>query len=97
MSAIVEKPDGVVITVRVQPKSSRNCIIQVGDEIKAYLTAPPVDGAANQACIELFSSLLRLPKSRVLLIAGQKSRQKTIKLCGVSLDAINRVLANDKN
>ncbi|KYZ77231.1 hypothetical protein AXX12_03610 [Anaerosporomusa subterranea] len=83
--SIKELPDGVVITVKVQPRSSRNRIVKdTSDSIKAYLNAPPVDGAANHACLALLSELLRVPKSNVLLVSGYKSRTKAIKILGVS-------------
>jgi uncharacterized protein (TIGR00251 family) len=84
---IKQLPDGVVVSVKVQPRSSRNRIVKdTGDSFKVYLNAPPVDGAANLACIALFSELLRVPKSNVSLVSGQKSRIKSIKILGISVE-----------
>ena len=79
-----ESPEGVVFTVYVQPRASRNeiCGLQ-GGEIKVRLTAPPVDDAANRLCIEFIAKLLGVAKSRVTIIAGAKSRHKTVKVTGI--------------
>jgi uncharacterized protein YggU (UPF0235/DUF167 family) len=53
-------------------------------EWKLLLTAPPVEGRANQACIEFLARGLRIPQSRVRLVAGEKSRHKVFELDGVS-------------
>ena len=81
-----ELPDGVSISVKVQPRSSRNSIVQTEEsDFKAYLTAPPVDGAANQACVELLAKVLHMPKSSITILSGQKSRNKVFKIQGISL------------
>ena len=54
-----EGPDGVSFAVRVQPRARRNAIVgEVGDALKIALTAPPVDGRANEACAEFFAEVL---------------------------------------
>ncbi len=53
-------------------------------EWKLQLTAPPVDGKANQACVEFFARGLGIPRSRVRLLSGEKSQHKLIALEGVS-------------
>ncbi len=84
-----ETPEGVIFTVHVQPRASRNEISGFqGGEIKLRLTAPPVDDAANKLCIEFIAKLLGVAKSRVTIIAGAKSRHKTIKVTGVTMDEL---------
>lgn len=84
---IKELLDGIMVSVKVQPRSSRNLISLTSEnEIKVYLNAPPIDGAANLACIELLAKTLRIPKSNVSLTSGMKSRNKVFKLQGVSKD-----------
>lgn len=82
---ITESPEGVLFTVHVQPRASRNelCGVQ-GDELKLRLTAPPVEDAANRLCIEYIAKLLGIAKSRVSITSGLKSRHKTIKITGIS-------------
>ena len=85
---IKETVDGIIFTVQVQPRASRNEICGVqGEELKLRLTAPPVDDAANKLCIELLAKALGVAKSRVMLIAGAKSRHKSIKVEGVPREA----------
>ena len=79
-----DHPEGVVIKVKVQPRASRNRIAGVlGDTLKVTLTAPPVDGAANAACIDFFSTLLQIPKHRIEIMSGHTGRTKLLKLYNV--------------
>ena len=72
-----------LLRVRVTPRSSRNEIIRYEDGIlHIRLTAPPVDGAANEACCELVAQLVGVPKSRVSVVKGQTSREKTLAIEG---------------
>jgi uncharacterized protein YggU (UPF0235/DUF167 family) len=50
------------------------------------LTAPPVDDRANQACIEFFAKLLKLPRSSVTIACGHTSRNKVIRVVGLSAE-----------
>ncbi len=92
---ITETEAGVVFTVHVQPRASRNevCGIQ-GEELKVRLTAPPVEDAANRLCIEFLADLLGIAKSRVAVIAGAKSRHKTIRVSDMSSEAVRAMLEN---
>jgi uncharacterized protein (TIGR00251 family) len=78
---IRERSGAVRIAVRVQPRSSRNEIVGViSGALKVKLTAPPVDGAANDALIELLSSELDVPKGRISIAAGETSKSKLIEI-----------------
>jgi len=78
--------DGVIIEVKVDPRSSRNEIASTGDKIiKVKLTAPPVGGAANALLIELLAEKFGIRKSDVIIMQGESSRHKLIKLRGVNL------------
>jgi uncharacterized protein (TIGR00251 family) len=90
---IFESPEGVLFTVHVQPRASRNelCGVQ-GDEIKLRLTAPPVEDAANRLCIEYIAKLLGIAKSRVSITSGLKSRHKTMKVTGIASEKILSLL-----
>ena len=69
------------IKIRVQPRAKRNRLTgQLQDEWKLQLTAPPVDGKANQACIEFFARGLGIPRSRVRLLSGEKLQHKLLEL-----------------
>lgn len=83
-NCLKETPEGVYLQARLQPRASRNHIAgEQGGFLKIYVTAPPVDSAANQALVELLADRLDMAKSAVQLVCGQTSRQKTIFLRGV--------------
>lgn len=78
--------DGIIFKIRVQPRSSRNAITGTYEGcLKVCLNSPPVDGEANKACIQLFSTLFGISKSKVTIIAGEKNRNKTLKVLGKKL------------
>ncbi|RME40833.1 MAG: YggU family protein [Deltaproteobacteria bacterium] len=85
MICLSQHAEGTVVALLVQPRASRNAVVGLqGDELKVALTSPPVDGAANKACIQFFAKLFRIPKSAVSIVAGETSRHKRILLEGVT-------------
>jgi uncharacterized protein len=60
--------------------------------LKLSLTAPPVDGQANAACIEFFAKLLKVPRSSVTIAAGETSRNKVICISGVNAEQVQERL-----
>ncbi len=75
-------PD-VLLTVHVQPRTSQNRLLsELPDRITVRLTAAPVEGAANAACRSLLAERLGLPKSRVLVLRGETSRRKVVRIVG---------------
>jgi hypothetical protein len=64
----------------------------VGDTLKVAVTAPPIDGRANEACIEFFANLLAVPRSSITIASGEASRRKVIRVAGLSADAVLRKL-----
>ncbi len=85
---------GISFAVKVHPRAKKNAITgEVGDAIKLALTAPPVDGKANQACIEFFAKLLKVPRSSVTIASGESSRNKVIRVAGLSAEEIRKRLA----
>ena len=84
----------VMFAVKVHPRAKTNAITgEVGDALKVSLTSPPVDGKANQACIELFAKLLKLPRSSVTIASGQTSRTKVIRVSGLSAEEVRKRIA----
>jgi uncharacterized protein (TIGR00251 family) len=93
MIAVHDTPSGATFAVKIHPRAKKNAIIgQVGDVLKLALTAPPVDGKANQACIDFFAKLLNVPRSSVTIAAGQSSRNKVIRVAGLSAEEVHRRL-----
>jgi hypothetical protein len=79
MSWISENPQGFVLTIFVQPRSSKNMIAGLhGQALKIRLTAPPVDNAANRMCVQFLSKCLNVPKSAIEILSGQTGRTKQV-------------------
>lgn len=77
----LERPGGLRIAVRVQPRASRNRITgTIGDALKIQVTAPPVEGAANAALIAFLAEVLELPRGRIRVITGEHSRSKVVEI-----------------
>ena len=84
----------ITIDVLVQPRASRAKIGPRHDgRIKIAVTAPPVDGEANAAVIELLAKSLGVAKSAVEVVAGASSRRKTIRIAGVTEQQIEELIA----
>jgi len=89
MASIHESASGVTFAVKVHPRAKKNAVTgKVGDALKVALTAPPVDGKANEACVEFFAKLLKVPRTSVSIAAGQASRNKVIRVVGVTATEI---------
>lgn len=89
-----EQPDGALLAIKLQPRASANEIgTALGDELRVKVTAPPVDSAANEALVRFLADQLDCPRNCVELIRGQTSRHKTIKLHGLSAEAVLAKLA----
>jgi uncharacterized protein (TIGR00251 family) len=79
-----DTPAGATFQVKVHPRARKNTITGVlGDALKLSLTAPPIEGHANKACIEFLAKFLNVPRSSVTIAAGESSRQKLIRVAGV--------------
>jgi uncharacterized protein (TIGR00251 family) len=75
----------VTFAIKVHPRAKKNAITgELADALKVSLTAPPIDGRANEACIEFFAKLLKVPRSSVTIASGQTSRIKVIRVAGAS-------------
>jgi len=84
---------GATFAVKVHPRAKKNAITgKVGEALKLALTAPPVDGKANEACIDFFAKLLKVPRSSVTIAAGQTSRNKVIRVASLSAEEVQRRL-----
>ena len=93
MIAIRESAQGVTFAVKVHPRAKQNAVTgEVGEALKVALTAPPVKGRANQVCVEFFAKLLKVPRSSVSIAAGQSSRNKVIRVAGLSADEVQKRL-----
>ena len=79
--------------LRIIPRSSRNEIAdREGSVYRIKVTSPPVDGKANKALIALLSKHLKIPKKDIQIISGEKSRNKRVRINGVSGNEISRLM-----
>ena len=91
MIPLCESADGVTFAIKVHPRARKNSITgELGDALKLSITSPPIDGRANQACIEFLAKLLKVPRSSVTIASGQSSRDKVVRVVGLSADEVRQ-------
>lgn len=91
-----EKANGLHFQVRVQPRSSRSGICGVYEGVlKIALHAAPVDDAANKECCRILAKLFGIPLSRLSVATGRSSRNKIVRVEGVSAAAASRILERE--
>lgn len=91
----VQANRALLVTVRVIPRASREELTVEGDTLRARLTAPPVEGAANDALVTLLADRLQVPRRCVALVRGASSRQKLVSISGVGWDDVRRMLVGE--
>ncbi len=98
MVPVYDTPSGATFAVRVHPRAKNDAITgEVGDALKVALTAPPVDGRANAACIAFFAKLLKVPRSSVSIASGLASRNKVVRVAGLTAEQVGQRLINDRS
>lgn len=91
--------DGVVLELFVRPRAARDAVVRLhGRALKVKVTAPPVEGRANEAVETLLAGVLDIARARVAVTSGRGSRTKRVVISGLSpeevLVAIDRVLSS---
>lgn len=85
---------GATFDILVQPRASRARLGPLHDgRLKVAVTAPPIDGEANAAVIELLAKQLGVPRGAVEVVAGASSRRKSVRVAGATAAAITASLA----
>jgi hypothetical protein len=93
MVPIKNSPTGTTFAIKVHPRAKKTAITgEVGGAVKLSITAPPVDGIANADCIDFFAKLLNRPRSSVTIAAGETSRNKVIRVAGMSAEEIKKCI-----
>jgi uncharacterized protein (TIGR00251 family) len=93
MRPVEPSPDGVRLTLYVQPRASRTVLAGLhGDALKIRVAAPPVDGAANLELVRFLARLFGVGRSSVELTAGIGARRKTVVVRGLTVQAVERKL-----
>ncbi|MGE0128584.1 MAG: DUF167 domain-containing protein [Blastocatellales bacterium] len=93
MIKLTAKDGAVTFAVRVQPRASKSGVAgELDGAIKIRLAAPPVDGEANEELIRFLAKLFGLPRANVSLISGSTSKNKVVKISGISPNDAERKL-----
>jgi hypothetical protein len=88
-----ESNGGVTFAVKIHPRAKKNAITgEVGGALKISLTSPPVEGRANDACIEFLAKLLKVPRSSITIASGRTSRNKVIRVDVLSAEEAGRLI-----
>jgi len=91
MVSVHDSPGGVTLSVKIHPRAKKDAITgTLGGALKVSLTAPPIDGKANDAGIEFFAKLLQVPRSSVTIASGQTRPGKLIRVSGRSAEEVRR-------
>ena len=86
---LTNRPEGVLLFVKVQPRSAINEIgAPLGNELRIKVAAPPVDSAANEALLRFLAKTLDWPRNQFELVRGQTSRHKVIRIHGLAPELI---------
>lgn len=90
-----EGKHGAALAIRVTPRARKDEIVEIlaDQTIKIRLTAPPVEGKANEALIEFLAKVLDVPRSKVEIVAGAGGRDKLVSILDLgSSEAQARIL-----
>ena len=91
MIPIQEGDGSVTFAIKVHPRARKSAITgELGNAFKVSLTSPPVNGRANEACIDFFAKLLKLPRTSITIASGQTGRAKVIRVAGLSADEVRK-------
>jgi uncharacterized protein (TIGR00251 family) len=94
MIPVREATTGLSFAVKVHPRARKNAVTgTVGDALKLSLTAPPVEGKANQAVVEFFADFFQISRSSVTITSGESSRLKIVRITGITAEQLRQRLA----
>ena len=89
MIAVQPHDEGSILPVRAKPGARANTVLDVRDgALLVAVTAPPVDGKANEAIVEVLAEALNWKRSRISLVAGDTSRTKRFLIVGLKPDEL---------
>lgn len=94
---IKETSEGVLLTLKVLPRSSRCGIVGLhGDAWKIKVTSPPVEGRANEEIVAFLSETLGIKKGQVTIVSGHTSQRKTVAITGCNRQDLERHVSTTK-
>jgi uncharacterized protein (TIGR00251 family) len=85
---------GAALAIRVTPRARRNEIVEVLSDgtVKIRLTAPPDEGQSNQALVDFLSDVLKIPASRIEIVAGMTGRDKLVSILDLDADTVHQTI-----
>ena len=75
---IKETIDGLIVRLKIVPNSSKNEIVLEEEFIKVKITAQPIENKANKALVEFLSKKFKVPKTGIVILKGDTSKEKTL-------------------
>jgi uncharacterized protein (TIGR00251 family) len=88
------KDGGVSFAVRVQPRASKSEVAgELDGALKVRLAAPPVDGEANEELIRFLARLFDTPRRQIAIISGQTSKNKLVRISGISVEEVEKAFS----
>lgn len=89
MIDVRETATGASLAVRLQPRAKKSAILgELDGALKLAVTAPPIEGRANEACIRFLAELLNVARSSVTIAAGASSRNKVVRIEGLTAEQV---------
>ena len=89
-------PDGIIVSIRVQPRASKDEIAGVHDgALKVRLRSPALEDRANEALCDFLAQLLKTPKSAVRILSGHRSRNKRVEIRGITEQQVHALLVHE--
>jgi len=85
---IKELDNGIIISLKISPNSSKNEFVANNGEIKIKIAAPPIDGKANKVLIEFLSKTFKIPKTYFEIVRGETSKEKTLLIKNIDNEKI---------
>ncbi|MBQ3310935.1 YggU family protein [bacterium] len=80
--------DSITIKLKISPNASKNEIVKNDNELKIKITAQPIENKANKALIEYLSKTLKIAKSKIEIVKGETSKEKTLLFKNISSEKI---------
>ena len=82
---------GSALAIRVTPRARRNEISEILSDgtVKIRLTAPPVEGKANQALIDFLADVLEIPRARIEIVAGTIGKDKLVSILDLDAETVH--------
>jgi uncharacterized protein (TIGR00251 family) len=89
---------GAALAIRVIPRARKTEISEIMSDgtIKIKVTAPPVDGKANQALVDFLAKILDIPPSNIEIIAGETGRNKLVSILGMDADTAHQRIMSQR-